>query len=43
LAEAIFEPLSVAILIFFGVIYYELKSKNLRAKNLGAKNTMSII
>ena len=43
LAEAVFEPLSVAILIFFGVIYYELaRPKNLGAKNLGTKGMASI-
>lgn len=44
LAEVVFEPLSVAILIFFGVIYYELaRPKNLGAKNLGTKSMVSII
>ncbi len=42
LAEAVFEPLSVAILIFFGIIYYETAKPKL-GKNLGAKNMTSII
>jgi hypothetical protein len=42
LAEAVFEPLSVAVLIFFGIIYYETAKPKL-GKNLGAKSMMSII
>lgn len=42
LAEAVFEPLSVAVLIFFGIIYYETAKPKL-GKNLGAKSMTSII
>ena len=44
LAEAVFEPLSVAILIFFGVIYFELaRPKNPGEKNMGTKSIMRIV
>ena len=44
LTEAVFEPLSVAILIFFGIIYYELaRPKNLGTKSLGTKSMASTI
>lgn len=39
LAEAVFEPLSVAILIYFGIIYYELT----RPKYLGTKSMMKMV
>jgi hypothetical protein len=39
LAEVIFEPLSVAVLIFFGIVY----SGIARPKNLGAKNMMAVV
>ncbi len=39
LSEAVFEPLSVAILIYFGIIYYELT----RPKYLGTKSMMKMI
>jgi hypothetical protein len=35
LAEVVFEPLSVAVLIFFGIVYSDIaRPKNLRAKNM---------
>jgi hypothetical protein len=39
LSEAVFEPLSVAILIYFGIIYYELT----RPKYLGTKSMMKMV
>jgi len=39
LGEGIFEPLSVAILIFFGIVY----SGMARPKHLGAKNLMVVV
>jgi hypothetical protein len=39
LAEVVFEPLSVAVLIFFGIVYYGIG----RPKILGTKNMMVIV
>jgi hypothetical protein len=39
LSEAVFEPLSVAILIYFGIIYYEIT----RPKYLGTKSMMKMV
>lgn len=39
LSEAVFQPLSVAILIYFGIIYYELT----RPKYLGTKSMMKMV
>ena len=39
LVEAIFEPLSVALLIYFGIIYYELT----RPRYLGTKSMMKMV
>jgi hypothetical protein len=38
LAEAVFEPISVAILIFFGIVYFGMT----RPKHVGAKNLMVV-